>query len=85
MKDLNIIKKAFYWCFNFSNPEEWIEYVAEGKGVMYNHFMDKWKYYCKIENDSAVAFLALFCSMSDSYQDRLCEYIYNNYINKDKE
>ncbi len=83
MKDLDIIKKAFYWCFNYSNPSEWIEFVAGGKNTMYSHFMDKWHYYCNMHKDGAVAFLALFCSMSGDYQERMCEYIMKNYVSKE--
>lgn len=83
MRDLEIIKKSFYWCFNYTNPSEWIEYVAEGRNIMYDHFTEKWNKYHALYKDSALAFLALFCSMSDNYQERLCEYIMKNYISKE--
>ena len=73
------LRKAIYWCFNFHTPTTWIAYISGGDDkVMYDHFIQKWLKLC-MTYSAAEAFLRFYTELSKDYQDKLEEYIENNY------
>lgn len=77
MKMLKMVK----WCFNFHEPDMWIDYITNGDINMYNHFMKKWEGLCRMYQHSSTAFLYFFCELNTVYQDKLEKYIELHYKN----
>ena len=69
MADDSPITKWVYWCFNFHNPEEWMD-IFEGANPEY--FMDKFRA-CKGDMNR------FFVELDSTNQQKLIDYVMNNY------
>lgn len=63
------ITKWVYWTFNYHNPEEWMDIFV---GAPTEHFIEKWNH-CKGDMNR------FFVELDGDNQNRLIEYVINNY------
>lgn len=69
------VKKWVYWCFNFTNPKEWMN-IFQGAPVQ--HFMEKFgEYYNQYGADGVMN--RFFVNLDSTNQEILINYVMNNY------
>lgn len=69
----NPIRKWVYWCFNYHNPKDWMKIFDDPKHMM-SKFMGLYNRY-----GSDAVMNRFFVELSGSNQDRLIDYVMNNY------
>lgn len=74
------LEKVIKWCWAYHNPETWIEYICDGKGVMYDHFMEKWNRCAKSYSNGA-EFIMFYIQLDSSYSQKMEEYIDKCFMN----
>lgn len=75
--DESPITKWVYWCFNFPFPQEWIPQI-EWNGAGADHFMNKFKEIYQSVGSKGVM-NRFFVELDRSNQQKLIEYVMNNY------
>ena len=69
------IRKWVYWCYNFHNPEEWMDIF---EGAPREHFMEKFDNYYKRYGSEGVM-TRFFLALDKNNQEILADYVMNNY------
>ena len=75
--DNSPITKWVYWCFNYHYPQEWIPQLW-GTGAMGDHMMKKFKFNYEKYGSNAVM-NRFFVELDSENQQRLIDYVMNNY------